>query len=123
RSTNAYGNKREGERQGPRAEGQKGRGQDAQGHVGIQRGRAEIVERAEGHEPQAGRGNCAQRGAAGEEMIITLESVLLLLALIAFVLGAVGIPARVNLLAIGLAVLTLALLLRGHVRGRSAPRR
>jgi hypothetical protein len=48
--------------------------------------------------------------------MITIESVLLLLALIAFVLGAVGVPARLNFVAIGLALLTLAFLLRGHVR-------
>jgi hypothetical protein len=48
--------------------------------------------------------------------MITLDTVLLILALIAFLLAACGVVARVNLVAIGLALGTLAVLLRGHVR-------
>jgi hypothetical protein len=39
---------------------------------------------------------------------VTLDFVLLLLALIVFVAAAFGVPSRVNLIAIGLALVTLA---------------
>lgn len=43
--------------------------------------------------------------------MLTLRLVLLLLAFVAFVLAAFGVPSRVNLIAAGLAVWVLALLL------------
>jgi hypothetical protein len=48
--------------------------------------------------------------------MVTLDTVLLILALVAFVLSACGVIARVNLVAIGLALATLAFLVRGYVR-------
>jgi hypothetical protein len=43
-------------------------------------------------------------------MVITLRLVLLLLAFISFVLAAVGVQSRVNLVALGLAIWVLTLL-------------
>jgi hypothetical protein len=41
-------------------------------------------------------------------VVVTFDLVLLLLALVAFVLAAVGVPARVNWIGLGLALTTLA---------------
>ena len=46
--------------------------------------------------------------------MITVETVLLLLALICFVLSACGLAARVNLQSLGLALLVLGMLLGGR---------
>lgn len=43
--------------------------------------------------------------------MLTIRALLLILALVAFVLAAIGVPARVNLVATGLALWMLSLLL------------
>lgn len=44
---------------------------------------------------------------------MTVQLILLVLAFLCFVLGAIGIPSRVNLVSLGLALWTLSLLIRG----------
>lgn len=46
--------------------------------------------------------------------MITLETVLLLLALLCFVISAAGVASRINLQSLGLALLVLGMLLTGR---------
>ena len=46
-------------------------------------------------------------------MQITISTVLLLLAIICFALAAAGVPSRINLEALGLALLTIAIAVTG----------
>lgn len=46
--------------------------------------------------------------------MITLRVILLIIALVIFILATIPVPSKINLVALGLAIVTLAALVGGH---------